>query len=87
MHALNIEFNGPSHGGQQALTPKGFDQKFDRTLLHGFNGLRNGTFATDKDERDLATLIKQLGLQFNSRHTWHADISHNDRRNHLNGLL
>ncbi len=51
-----------------------FRQELDGTLFHGLIPYLGIVKRRNKDDRDVALLLFQPGLQLKPRHLWHADV-------------
>jgi hypothetical protein len=53
-----------------------FRQELDRTLSHRLNPHPGVSESSDEDDRDIALLFFQPGLQVQTRHLRHEDVSY-----------
>jgi hypothetical protein len=63
----------------QKVIIEGFRQKFNRNSSHGLKPNLFVTMRSNKDGRDFATFSIQLGLQFQTGHSGHTNISNQTR--------
>jgi len=56
-----------------------FCEEFDCTLSHRSNSHPGISMSRDEDDRNIAFLFFQFGLQLQARHPWHADINNQAR--------
>ena len=54
-------------------------EELDRALSHRLNPHTGISESSDEDDRDIAFLIFQPGLQFQTRHLRHKDVSYQAR--------
>jgi hypothetical protein len=52
-----------------------FCKKLDRTPSHGLNTHARVSMRCNKDDRNVAVLFSELGLQLQTRHPRHADVN------------
>ena len=56
-----------------------FRKEFDRALSHGLNPHPGISVSSDENDWDIAFLIFKPGLQFQTRHPRHTDVSYQAR--------
>jgi hypothetical protein len=56
-----------------------FRKELDRTLSHGLNPHPGISLSSNEDDRDIAFRIFKPGLQFQTRHPRHKDVSYQAR--------
>jgi hypothetical protein len=56
-----------------------FRQELDRALSHRLNPQTGISVSSNEDDRDIAFLIFQPGLQFQTGHLRHEDVSYQAR--------
>src|SRR5580658_6356191 len=61
---------------EQQLMIQRFPQELDRALSHRLNPQPGAPIACNKDDRDAASLLFKLGLQFQTGHPRHLDFSY-----------
>src|ERR1700727_849490 len=64
---------------EQQLMIERFCKELDRALSHGLNPCSGVSVSSNEDDRDIAFLIFQPGLQLQTRHLRHKDVSYQAR--------
>ena len=77
---IRLTFNGVSKHFEQLLMIEWFGEELDCTLFHGLSPYFGVVKRRNKDDGNVAFLLLQLGLQFQTRYVRHADVDDQARR-------